>query len=598
MGLIASFPHGSRGIRSRIAVLLCLFTAAASAQQEPLRQTIVVTGTYEPLPLEEVDRAVSVIRVPEFAPVANTLADLLRLDPSADLRARAPDGVQGDLSIRGGTFGQTLVLIDGVRVNDAQSGHHNLDIPVPLDAMARIELLKGVGSTLYGSDAIGGVVNIVTAEPEGRLFRVRTALGNHGVNQQRAIGTFAAGPVFQTFAASRDFSSGFAPNRDYRNLSAYSRTSVRQTDLTLAYNDRPFGADKFYGNFNSWENTKTWFASVHQEVGGGTDLSFAYRRHSDLFVLYRDRPEVFTNRHASENWQAAVRRRQNLARNVTLHYGLEGFRDAVDSTNLGQHTRARGAVYGSIDFRVLRRFSFTAGVREEVYGSLASQLSPTFSMGTWLSEKVKLRAAVGRAFRVPTYTDLYYHDPANLGSPDLLPERAWSYEGGLDLFPSSDIRAEITVFHRREENGIDYVRRSPTDVWRATNIHRLRFTGVEAALATRWGLRLSYTGLHGAQRALESVESRYVFNYPSHSAVAGWLKSARGWVARARIGALVRRGRSPYAVVDLYGARASGRLRPFLQLTNLAGTRYEEIPGVAMPGRAVVGGVEISIFGR
>jgi hypothetical protein len=202
------------------------------------------------------------------------------------------------------------------------------------------------------------------------------------------------------------------------------------------------------------------------------------------------------------------------------------------------------------------------------------------------------------AFRVPTYTDLYYHDPANLGNPDLLPERAWSYEGGLDLFPSPDIRAEITVFHRREENGIDYVRRSPTDVWRATNIHRLRFTGVEAALATRWGLRLSYTGLHGAQRALESVESRYVFNYPSHSAVAGWLKSARGWVARARIGALVRRGRSPYAVVDLYGARAAGRLRPFLQLTNLAGTRYEEIPGVAMPGRAVVGGVEISIFGR
>jgi iron complex outermembrane receptor protein len=202
---------------------------------------------------------------------------------------------------------------------------------------------------------------------------------------------------------------------------------------------------------------------------------------------------------------------------------------------------------------------------------------------------------VSRAFRLPTYTDLYYHDPANVGSPDLQPERAWSYEAGADWNPGGNVRAAVTVFHRREENGIDYVRRSPADIWRATNIHRLRFTGVEAAVRTRWGVDVSYTRLHGAQRALAGLQSRYVFNYPSHAAVAGWYGSLRGWSARTRVGVTQRRARDAYAVWDLYGARAMGRIRPFIQFTNLADVRYEEILGVAMPGRAVLGGLELRL---
>src|SRR5207253_7791651 len=130
-----------------------LMLAAAGAQQpEPKHETIVVTGVYEPVAIDEVDRSVRILPVKGEELLSNTLVDLLRLDPSLDLRERAPNGVQTDLSIRGGTFGQTLVLVDGQRMNDAQSGHHNMDIPLPLEAISRIEVLRGCGSTLYGSD--------------------------------------------------------------------------------------------------------------------------------------------------------------------------------------------------------------------------------------------------------------------------------------------------------------------------------------------------------------------------------------------------------------------------------------------------------------
>jgi iron complex outermembrane receptor protein len=160
-------------LRSEILLSLPLAIFNGYAQQdagtasEPRHDTVVVTGTYEPLPLQEMDRSLTLLPARGQGLVLNTLVDLLRLDPSLDLQERSPDGVQTDLSIRGATFGQTLVLLNGQRLNDVQTGHHDMDIPLPLDAVARIEVLRGSGSTLYGSDAIGGVINIITEPPRG-----------------------------------------------------------------------------------------------------------------------------------------------------------------------------------------------------------------------------------------------------------------------------------------------------------------------------------------------------------------------------------------------------------------------------------------------
>ena len=579
-----------------MGLLICAFSVSAQRHE-----TVVVTGVYVPVPLEEADRSIRVLDATRDQLLSNAAVDLLQLEPSLDLRQRAPGGIQSDVSIRGASFGQTLVLLDGLRLNDAQTGHHNMDLPAPLETISQVEILKGSGSTLYGSDAVGGVVNLITRVPEASEMRLRTAFGNFGVNQQHVAVSLVKGRLAQQFSAARDFSSGFRPNRDYRNLTLASRsnltTALGATALTLGFSDRPFGADGFYGNYPSWERTKTWFGSVRQAFAERTQVAFALRRHADLFVLYRDRPQVFTNRHVVEGYQASLRRYENAGKNTRFFYGVEGLRDSIVSTNLGVHSRNSAAGYAALDVRALGRFSFSAGVREQVYGGGRSALSPTFASGAWLNRRLKVRASASRAFRLPSYTDLYYQDPASRGSPDLRPERAWSYEAGLDWHASGRLRGEVTVFHRRESDGIDYVRATPADVWQATNIHRLRFTGLETSVTARLGrfqeLDLRYTGLHGARESLNGTLSRYVFNYPSSAGTIAWRAALPGGVvARMRAGVTNRLGRNPYAVADLYLARAGRRLRPFFQLTNLTNTSHEEILMVPMPRRGIIGGLE------
>jgi iron complex outermembrane receptor protein len=281
---------------------------------------------------------------------------------------------------------------------------------------------------------------------------------------------------------------------------------------------------------------------------------------------------------------------------------VETFADSIASNNLGYHSRIRGAGYVAYDVRAFRRFSFTAGLRDEVWGSFNHQLSPTISGGAWLTSKWKVRAAAGRAFRLPSYTDLYYHDPANVGSPGLLPESAWNYEAGLDWAPSRRLRGAFTVFQRREKNVIDYVRYSPADIYRATNFQHLVFSGFEGALTWRLSggqeVRLEYTGLAGRRSVLTGAISKYVFNYPIHNGVAVWQGSLGSeLVARMSIGAVDRFARGPYAIWDASVARSHGRVRPFMQFTNLADVGYQEIEGVPMPGRGILGGVEVRVYG-
>jgi iron complex outermembrane receptor protein len=573
---------------------------------EPRRESIVVTGTFEPAPLEGIDRSVSAIDLSDAPELYTHWVEYLQLDPSIDLRQRAPDGVQGDLSIRGSTFGQTLVLLNGLRMNDAQTGHHNLDLPLPTSSIGRIEILRGAGSTFYGSDAMAGAVNFITRAPEYSEFRVGAAVGNFGTNQQTASAALLSGRWNERLSATRDFSSGFMPDRDYRSLTIFSDSGVQTrlggTLIMLGYGDKPFGANQFYGDFDSWERTKSWFAGLKQDLGGRTEFDLGYRRHSDEFILFRENPSIYENNHIDESWQAALRRKQPLGQNATLSFGGEGFHESIDSNNLGQHARSRGAIYVDYDMRVLGRFSFSAGAREEIYAS-DNEFSPNVSGGVWLKAGLKLKGSASRAFRLPTYTDLYYHDPANAGNPNLKPETAWSYEGGLVWDRGGRFKAEVTVFERREQNDIDYVRSSPTDIFRATNIQRLNFTGVETSFEMRLprGQRvtIAYTGLHGAQQALNGLESKYVFNYPVQDAVLAW-QGRLPWdvIARSSLRVTDRFARDPYALWDAALAREFSHVAAHLGFFNLTDTQYEEIQGVAMPGRSVVFGLELFMRGK
>jgi iron complex outermembrane receptor protein len=309
------------------------------------------------------------------------------------------------------------------------------------------------------------------------------------------------------------------------------------------------------------------------------------------------------NHHILDGYQAAFRRRQRLKENARLFYGVEGYQDSIASSNLGDHTRGRLAGYLDFDVRAWRRLSFSLGAREELYRSVRGQFVPALDAGYWIYPKLKLRGDVSRSFRMPSLTDLYYHDPTTLGSPNLLPESAWNAEAGLDWKPSSRIAGELTAFDRWEHNVIDYTRHSSTDIWQAANIQRLHFTGLEAALKTKVNrsqdLDFRCTALRGFRDQLGDLQTLYVFNYPVYSGVVSWQASLpHGMEARSRLGILKRYGRDPYGLWDLWLARGTGRIHPFLQLANLTNTSYQEIAGAPMPGRAVVVGVEFVVFSK
>lgn len=585
-----------------------LLSLAALAQQapttQPVTQSVTVTTTVEPIPLSESDRAVQTLDTRAQPLIFNSVVDYLGLDSSLNLQSRAPVGVQSDLSIRGTTFEQSLVLLNGLRIDDPETSHLNLDIPVPLAAVSRIDVLHGSGSTFYGSDAIGGAVNLTTAEPAAPLSGSPFSLiakaggGNYSSTEQSFRADYATKPLSAELSGSRDTSDGFIADRNYaaNAISAESWLNLKPgtTDVLLAMSDRPYGANQFYGPYNSWERTKGWFASIQQQLGTRTAASFAYRRHTDIFVLFVDDPSAYENNHITTAWQSALRRADKLATNITLSYGLEANGDGIESTNLGRHARNQGAGYANLSLPSVGRFSFSLGAREEIFSGGDAIFSPNVAAAFSLTHTLRLRASAGHGFRLPTYLDLYYSDPTTIGNPNLKPESSWNYEGGLDWNPANGrFTFTATGFSLHQKDGIDYSKYSLADPWQANNVANFSYNGAETQLRLRLTgnqrLDLGYTAVR-ATAPPAGLISEYAFNYAAQNAIAAWTGEFHQLTAHTQVGVTQKTIRTAYPLWNLSLARNTGRLRPYVRLTNLSNTGYQEIPGVPMQGRTIMAG--------
>jgi iron complex outermembrane receptor protein len=608
-----ALPPKSIWIAGCLSLALCSQAARAqSAGVPPVSQTVVVLGSPVPVPLAESPASVLVLPVGTKALSLESPQDLLRQDSSIFLEQRGAGGGQADLVLRGGTFEQTLVLLNGFRIDDSQTAHHNLDLPVPFDAMDSIQVLHGAGSTLHGEDALSGVVDFLTAAPAATSLRLRAGGGSFGANEESLLAALARKRWSGRLTADRDFSTGFMADRDYRNedssLESWAGSRLGVSDLLVAASDRSFGANQFYGPYNSWERTKGWFASVRQELGSRTVAAFGYRRHTDEFVLLRGQPSIYENNHIDGSWQASLRRTVPVASTSLLLFGLESDGDSIHSNNLGLHARNRGAGYADLDLRpAKKRWNLSAGLREELFsGGAQSVLAPHLAGSLRLADSLKFRAGGGYGFRIPTYTDLYYSDPTTDGNPNLKPESAWSGDGGADWVPSGRLSISATGFYSREHDTIDYVRASPASQWNAANLSGLRFAGVESsmtwALAKSQSIRIAWTGLAGAQNSLDGLQSEYALNYPVQNIHAEWTALLGRYLSitnAVRIAKPYQQpdiapwNANPYPVWSASITHDSGKIRPYLRLGNLSNTGYQEINGVAMPGRSITGGVSL-----
>jgi len=588
--------------RSAFFAALAFVPAAVApvVAQEPVRETVVVTATASPVPWEQVSRSITVLTRQQLDELPVTsIADALRLAAGIEVRARGPLGVQTDFAVRGASFGQTAVLVDGVRLNDAQSGHHNGDIPVRLDDVERIEVLYGPGSSLYGADAFGGVINIITRRPASG-GRARLEAGGFGTVAAGAGAGLTAGQARIALGIDAAHSSGFADDRDFRTVTASAQVDIGKTRLGVSGFDKAFGAAGFYGPAPSREWTNGALVTLGRTlIDSGrwrTGATVTWRTHGDRFDYDIRQPGRYENRHRTNDVAAAVRARRSWSPATTLTIGAEAGDDWIRSSNLGDHTEARAALLAELQRVVGSWLVLQPGLRFDAYSAFGSAWSPSLAAAWWASPSIKLRGSTGRAFRVPTYTERFYQDPNHLATPSLEPERAWSADAGVDWLARPSLVLSATVFARREQDVIDWVRESPEERWRTTNLRRVRTTGLELGVSRTWSggrVDVQYAWLDADAGQL-ALLSKYVLDFARDRATASAIVPlGRGFTAGPRLEFTRRADGRHYLLVDARVGRRSGRVEVYGAGSNLLDASYEEVTGVAMPGRWVGGGLDI-----
>ena len=573
----------------------------AQAQTAPrVSQDVVVTATVTPAPLGSLGQSVTVFTQEDLKRLGvPSLVDVLRLAPGVDVRARGPRDVQTDFSIRGATFGQTLVLVDGLRLNDSQSGHHNGDIPMAVAGVDRVEVVNGAGSTVHGADAMGGTINIITRRDPHTTGEV--SFGQHGY--AAAQGSFSGRVLPARWSATgwASRSRGFTYDRDFAVGGAALRgVAAPGWTVDLRHQRKAFGANGFYGASPSKEWTDQTLASTGwQQVRGAwtSDVRGTWRNHGDHFRWDIQRPGFAENQHRTNAFEviAGATRELGEGRRVSFGGGTGG--DWVASSNLGDRRYLHQSLYTELQLPLSPRATMAAGVRFDSYSTFGESWSPSLSLATRVAPDVKLRASARHAFRIPTYTELYYHDPANLGSPDLRAERGWSVDGGVDL-TTRGWTLSASPFVHWDRDVIDWVKAAQADLWRTTNVRDVTTTGVEFSAGKMWprALLRAHVSLQSVDAPQSTLFSKYLLEYTKRSVgvslavpLPQGVQVALNVDHRGRLGGDKTYQR--YALVGLRVSRGLGRSSVFVDASNLFDVAYREITGVAMPGRWVTAGI-------
>ncbi len=575
-----------------------LLLPGAAAAQVTL-DTIPVIGSRASSDVALRTRSVRIIDAEEIRALpARHLAELLGATLGVEVGARSP--AQSDLSIRGAGFEHVLVMVDGVRMSDPQTGHFDLNLTVPLDRIERIEILRGAASAMYGGDAVGGVVNIVTRREAG--WGVRLEGGSFGTATAALHGAVPLGEgVTLELSAESGRSDGHRDDTDWDQrlgtLALQAPLAGGRLVVEGGRARRAFGAGDFYAPFPSFETTRVGTARVTWSGEGPRGLRLepvlAWRSHDDDFILVREDPSIYRNLHTSAQLQGELVVRGRLPAEVAFAAGAEVARHRLRSATLGDHDEDRSALFAELVRTFPGGLEVTAGLRHDDHERWGGFTSPSLALSLPLAPELRLRASGGRAFRGATFTERYYEDPAHLADPELRPERSSSVEAGVHLGEGRAAALALTLFDRTSRDLIDWAR--PADDgdarWVTRNVNEARFRGIEVEgtlrvdAATR--LRAGFSALGLEADVEEGVESKYAlrplrdqFQLVLDRELPRGLR-ARVVGARSRLG-----GGSGHGVVDLRLEAPFAGGRVHLDGRNLGGADAPDLTGNPIPGRA------------
>ena len=429
--LISEFSANKKSKCRMFLLVFFVFNFAQMTAQntgEFILDEVVVTAGRTAVSTDDLTRNVEVITFEDIKrmPVSN-LQDLLNYIIGVDLKQRSSGGMQSDVSLRGGTFEQTLILVDGVKIIDPQTGHHNSNLPLSIDDVQRIEILKGHGSRVFGPNAFSGAINIITEKGYKKKLVTKLYTGTHQFLSNSLVFSYPLSFWNNKISLLTSRSGGYRYNTDYDLLNLAIVNGFHFEKLVIntfaGYLDKDFGANSFYSaSFpDQREHTKTSILNARIDFSTGNfDFSskIFWRRNKDDFLLKYQDPQFYHNAHKSDSYGAEIQSTFTTDLGKTS-LGTEFNIDKIKSNNLGNHSRDKVGFFTEHVTSPMNDLKIVIGIFANKYNTLEWELWPGLDLSYSLSQNMKIYGSYGKAFRIPTYTELFYNDPVTSGNPEL-----------------------------------------------------------------------------------------------------------------------------------------------------------------------------------
>lgn len=630
------------------------------AQNPHSIDTIKVSTAQVPLKIRETGRNITILTAEQIQKIpATSLDEILQTVPGLEVQSRGGFGVQADISLRGSTFTQVLMLLDGMKLNDPLTAHFNGYMPVTPGEIERIEILRGPAAAMYGPDAVGGVINIITKtflnQKEGVHQSGSLNYGQHklvmgqqgfsikkgamsiggGVSINQSEGEFIEPKALDSTIILDSYNSYF----DLKTIGAsfgYDFSNGIKVRARTAYDFRDFGARYFYTTNpfdKSTETVANWWNQFQVSKFGNrssTDFNVAYKYNTDEFVFSPDFPS--TNNHTSQFLNFTLNHLHKVNTSLTLKAGAQVDQRQVESNDRGDHEDLHYGVYamGVYQWKVINVTGSLRGDYDDNYGfEITPQINYSMVMPKYL-----LRMAIGRSIRAADYTERYVSNNLqnltsgrSLGNPDLKAERASTLEAGIDFYPTKKWQLKATVFSRISDNLIDYVSTNQreigsiseigslvdsVDYFFAKNITAVDTDGFEieswfkTSINEKTNLQwsLGYTFLQTSND--EDIVSVYISSHAKHLFNTQLLFNTGRFDFAINGLYKQRNGRIASAIASeltdsymLWNTRIGFRLTEAFglnfQVQNLFDEEYQNILGAKMPNRWLMGGVKWSL---
>jgi len=586
-----------------------IVNAQENKQNTDTLNEVIVNSSRIDLPFKKNSRSIEIITAEDLkkAGVSN-VADALQQIAGIDIRRRGTSGMQADLYIRGGGFDQTLLLIDGIKVDDAQTGHHTMNLALPIEVIKRIEIIKGPAARVFGQNAFTGAVNIITKDLPDSAVSLKVQAGSYGQLSTGVTAGLSLNESSHLIYFSKNTSEGYRHNTDFDNQNFVLKSTFNKNELPismlLSLSDRSFGANGFYASpaaINQYEVTKASLVGFYTVIKNGNFTwkpKVYWRRNQDEYIYVRSNPSIYRNLHISNKIAAELNGSYTSNLGIT-GFGIETAKVYLSSNNLGDNNRFVSTLFLEHRLALLdNKLDITPGVAFTYFSDFKFFAFPGIDIGYQLLDNLRIYGNLGSTYRVPTFTDLNYKSPTTIGNSNLEPEKAFAQEIGLKL-NTTRFNAAASLFNRNSNKLIDYVKMQNSDPWQAQNIQDVTTKGVETQLlykftvnSFRQKLQLGYTYIEDNVKKSEFNYSQYSINSMKHQFVGSYnmqfLKNLTNTVSYRYT---ERTSGSSYSVVDL---ATSYNLKAFefsLFANNIFNTVYTETNLVPMPKGNLMFGV-------